>query len=401
MNLDQNLIFAIVIVAVVVVIIVAYHWYLRFKSNIYSVQASEAIDTLEKLSIPNRFFTDDELASFLSSNQKLKDYVEALYASHFISDSLLDEKGLDTFLKALEDAPDKKSHNNHIYNSIQTIKAKAKEINATLTYLFDADHYFAHSEFEAVKIDSAELLDAFNVVYPKYNQYIAEGYALDFYNQLYETIRTIEPRRLEHNKLFVDYQLIHNKEYFDNVLGKYPLDSQQRNSIVKLEDNCLVIASAGSGKTSTILAKAKYLVERRGINPGNILLLTYTRKAADELKDRMKIDGVECGTFHGLAYKILSEVNNQAPSICEASLPQAVFYRLLQTDTDFLKSINDYILNLQSLQKLEHDYDDAFSYFDDRKNMAYKPCSLTWTATSSIPVVRKRSAFAQSLQGMA
>lgn len=366
-SLAQYQILVIVIVVVVILAIAAYHLYLRSKSSSYSEQASKVLDELNKLSIPNRFFTDEELVSFQSSNQELKDRVESLYANYFISDNFLDEKGLDTFLAELNDAPNKQAHNNRIYNSIQTIKAKAQEINATLTYLFDADHYFAHSEFEAVKVASAELLEAFNVVYPKYNQFIAEGNALDFYNSLNETIRTIEPKRLEHNKQFVDYQLIHNKEYFDKVLGKYPLDGQQRNSIVKLEDNCLVIASAGSGKTSTILAKAKYLVERRGIDPGNILLLTYTRKAADELKDRIKINGLECGTFHGLAYKILSKVNNQAPSICEASLPQAVFYRLMQTDKDFLKSINDYILNLQSLQKLEHDYDDAFSYFDDRK----------------------------------
>ena len=367
MSTEQIQILAIITVAVIILVIVAYHQYLRLKAARCSKESAKALDELEKLTIPNRLFTDDELTNFQASNEKLRERVESLYASHFISDSLLDERGLDVYLKELDEASKKKTHNNHVYNSILKIKEKAQEINEALVYLFDADHYFAQSEFEAVKKASGELLEAFDVVYPNYNQYIAEGDALEFYNNLNETIRTIEPKRLEHNKQFVDDQLSRNKEYFDTVLGKYPLDGQQRNCIVKLEDNCLVTASAGSGKTSTILAKAKYLVECRGIDPSRILLLTYTRKAADELKDRMKINGLECGTFHGLAYRILSNVNGQVPSICEPSLPQAVFYRLMQDDKDFKKSINDYILNLQSLQKLEHDYDNACSYFEDRK----------------------------------
>lgn len=366
---DFDLYQIIVIIAVVVIIsvMVAYHVYLRIRASKYSEKTSKAIEELEQLAIPNRFFTDKELSDFQSENIELKNQVESLYCNKFISNSLLDKKGLGLYLKVLDDAPYKKRNNNNIYNSIQLIKSRAHEINETLVYLFDDDHYFAHSEFEAVKSASADLLDAFNIVYPKYSQYIAKGNALVFYDSLNDTIRTIEPKRIDHNKQFINRQLEQNHDYFDKVIGKYPLDNQQRNSIVKLEDNCLVIASAGSGKTSTIIAKAKYLVERRRIKPEKILLLTYTRKAAEELNDRIKISGLECGTFHGLAYKILSKVNNQVPSICEASLPQAVFYRLIQRDKAFLKAINDYILNLQSLQKLEHDYDDAFSYFDDRK----------------------------------
>lgn len=62
----------------------------------------------------------------------------------------------------------------------------------------------------------------------------------------------------EHNEKVVQNQLDTYKDFFDHCL-KYPLDKQQRRSIVSDEDNCLVISSAGSGKTSSIIGKVKYL----------------------------------------------------------------------------------------------------------------------------------------------
>lgn len=346
---------------------VIYHFFLRFKSSMYSKEAKRAIGELKNLSLPDRFFTDEELRNFQNSKQELEKNINTLYSSHFISDNLLDKRGLRIFLIELSEASEKKRQNNIVYNSIQTIRNEAQNITATLLYVFNSNHYFTHSELEKIQKDSECFVNALSVVFPDYTEYLAEGDMLEFYNDLNIKMHTLEPLRKEHNKLFVDCQLIENKEYFDTVLDKYPLDGQQRDSIVKLEDNCLVTASAGSGKTSTILAKAKYLVEKRNINPKRILLLTYTRKAAEELKERMKINGLECRTFHGLASKILSKVNNQVPSICDNSLAQTVFYQLLKSDESFQKSINDYILNLQSLQRLEHEYNDAFSYFEDRK----------------------------------
>lgn len=76
-----------------------------------------------------------------------------------------------------------------------------------------------------------------------------------------EYTHNLESNRQIHNKEVVDKELKDNKHFFDTVL-KYPLDAQQRESIVKLEDNCLVISSAGSGKTSTSIAKVKYLLEK-------------------------------------------------------------------------------------------------------------------------------------------
>lgn len=254
------------------------------------------------------------------------------------------------------------SKNHEIFDSIQRLKvlaAKAFETNKELNSL---SHYYTYSDMVQFKDSLEEVKTLSKVVLPKYANYLGEDEKI-----LLSLYDNIESKRKSHNELFVTNELRENKTYFDTVLGTYPLDPQQRDSIVKLEDNCLVIASAGSGKSSTILGKAKYLVEKRNIDPSKILLITYTRKAANELHERMKIEGMTCSTFHALAYQIIAKVTGQAPSICDADVPLRVFHKLIETDHDFLHSVNNYIINQQSLMGLEHEYNDAFSYFEDRR----------------------------------
>ena len=104
----------------------------------------------------------------------------------------------------------------------------------------------------------------------------------------------------QHNEEVITFLLDTHKEFFDHCL-KYPLDKQQRRSIVSEEENCLVVSSAGSGKTSSIVGKVKYLTEIKKVNPQNILLISYTNKAAAELTERMGITGLRGYTFHKLA----------------------------------------------------------------------------------------------------
>jgi DNA helicase-4 len=107
--------------------------------------------------------------------------------------------------------------------------------------------------------------------------------------------------------LFVENELVKHKVLFDNIDGK-SLDDQQRRAIVVDEQSNLVLAGAGSGKTLTISGKVKYLVETKNINPNEILLISFTRKAAEEMKTRIanKLHiGVEVRTFHGLGLDII------------------------------------------------------------------------------------------------
>lgn len=151
-----------------------------------------------------------------------------------------------------------------------------------------------------------------------------------------------------HNQSILRNLLEEHKDFFDNCL-KYPLDEQQRRSIVSEEDNCLVVSSAGSGKTSSIVGKVKYLIEIKKVNPTRILLISYTNKAAAELTERMGIEGLRGYTFHKLALDLIGQRTGQKPSICDNT--DALFvkiYRELLADSQFRKHAVEYFVDYQA-----------------------------------------------------
>lgn len=150
-----------------------------------------------------------------------------------------------------------------------------------------------------------------------------------------------------HNEQVIQNILAENKDFFNHCL-KYPLDKQQRRSIVSEEDNCLVVSSAGSGKTSSIVGKVRYLIDIKHINPQNILLISYTNKAAAELTERMDIAGLRGYTFHKLSIDIIGKATGQKPSICDNTdaLFVKIYHKLLE-DEDFKKSIVEYFVDYQ------------------------------------------------------
>ena len=152
----------------------------------------------------------------------------------------------------------------------------------------------------------------------------------------------------QHNEGVISFLLDTHKEFFDHCL-KYPLDKQQRRSIVSEEDNCLVVSSAGSGKTSSIVGKVKYLTEIKGIVPERILLISYTNKAAAELTERMATNGLKGYTFHKLAIDIIGKTTGTKPSICDNtdSLFVDIYHKLLDKSS-FKKSIVEYFIDYQT-----------------------------------------------------
>ena len=183
----------------------------------------------------------------------------------------------------------------------------ADKVTQSFSPYFDLSHYFAYSEYQQLKPILTQSLD----ITPKTVDYYLKEWVTDrcrtykrrkgddnktaeeiqflAYERAitsYERAFRLDNIRPKHNNEFVNKELTDNKDFFDKVL-KYPLDQQQRESIVKLEDNCLVISSAGSGKTSTSIAKVKYLLEKRHIPKEEILVLSYNRKTADEFQESL------------------------------------------------------------------------------------------------------------------
>lgn len=122
------------------------------------------------------------------------------------------------------------------------------------------------------------------------------------------------------NYKFIENELKISNELLSNIEGK-SLDNQQRRAIVINEDNNLIIAGAGSGKTTTIAGKVKYLTNRQNVKPEQILLLSFTRKSAEEMTERIQQKmniPIPCTTFHKLGLDIIAEARNEKPSIYDS-----------------------------------------------------------------------------------
>lgn len=142
-----------------------------------------------------------------------------------------------------------------------------------------------------------------------------------------------DPVRIEKTRQdFLAIEMERFKELFDSVESN-PLTARQREACVIDEDNNLVLAGAGTGKTSTMIGRAAYLLSSRRAEETDILMLAFGRKAADEMQDRIaeKIPEatVKATTFHSLGLSIIGQVEGTKPQMHpladdEAALAKAV-----------------------------------------------------------------------------
>ena len=105
------------------------------------------------------------------------------------------------------------------------------------------------------------------------------------------------------------------KDYFQNMYNNIDpnihLDEDQIKAILTDEEYSLIIAGAGTGKTTTMASKIKYLVDIKKIPPNEILAISFTKKATEELQKRIVVDfniPAEVTTFHSLGLMYIREI---------------------------------------------------------------------------------------------
>jgi len=179
----------------------------------------------------------------------------------------------------------------------------------------------------------------------------------------FEIISTKEFKRIQdkHTSLLVNK--LKGDKYFENIFG-IEFSDEQLKAIVTNDNNTYIIASAGSGKTTVLIAKVYYLIKYKKINPKKIMVTSYTNEACKELKlrfNKIGISDVSVNTINKYGYdiimnhnkkKILKDKNNVwniifgSELIKNKSVLEKIFKELLYT-LPSLTNIYELILEFQ------------------------------------------------------
>lgn len=203
----------------------------------------------------------------------------------------------------------------------------AEKLDKFITDLLASDSFIPRSKYNSFISQNSNEID--------YLKKLSEDRLLDNYckqNKLnlakvqktINDVSAISDLVNQHNQDFINNKMVSEKEYLDNILKEIDpvikLDDDQRKVVLTDEDYCLVIAGAGAGKTTTVAAKVKYLVEKLNIKPEEILVVSFTNKAVEELRDKIKNQlHIDCPitTFHASGNAILHKQNDEKLNIVQ------------------------------------------------------------------------------------
>ena len=258
---------------------------------------------------------------------------------------------------------------------------KLNEFEVYLHALLDCDKYLAKSDYLHLVDEYADIFASFNNLqetrmlehYCGTNKCDIER--VKSFIRYYQALKEDKDSSpiYKHNEKFISDHLVSEKTYLDGILSEVDpnikLDDEQRKVVLSDEDYTLVIAGAGAGKTTTVSAKVKYLVERKGIRPDQILVISFTNKAVGELQDKInKALKIDCPvtTFHKTGYAIRrrQETEERVRIVTEGYMFNVVNDYLKHNILEYPELVDKLILFFGSYFDAPYEGDDLNSFFN-------------------------------------
>lgn len=178
--------------------------------------------------------------------------------------------------------------------------------------------------------------------------------------ELYFTLSNLKEKIIKHNDFVANSKIQSAYDLIGNVEGR-KLDKQQMLCIVKNAHNHLVIAGAGTGKTTTVVGKIKFLLKSGQYKPEDILVLSFTNASASEMDERIRKEtgcAIDASTFHKLGLNIITKVNGVVPKITKVVLRKFVEeqLKLNMNNSEYLYLLSSYILYNRVKSKSEFEF---------------------------------------------
>ncbi len=186
-----------------------------------------------------------------------------------------------------------------------------------------------------------------------------------------------------YNNIFIQKRLEECSSFFegkdDNL--KFPLDEDQRKAIIRDDKHNLVVAGAGSGKTSVLTARIAYLIRRKDkIDPERILALAFTKNAAYEMQERIRKNyglKVSISTFHSLGWNIIKEETKKKPNLLfggnenDQYLLIADIFKNLLSEKKYQDILIQYIAYHPEQEVKEESFEHKREYYKYMRNKKY------------------------------
>jgi len=241
-----------------------------------------------------------------------------------------------------------------------------KEFNS----LYDSEYYFSQADLHSWKERWSALIQTLEGCVGKENLDIdfkdSISRIVDVFQKGEQIVRT---RNIE----FIEEEILRFKDLFDNI-ESYPLTENQRKAIVVDEKSNLIVAGAGTGKTSTIIGKVGYIVKKGLAVPEDILLIAFNRDVVSEMDERVhSCLGIRLNvrTYHSLGLSIIAESEGAKPSVSELAadrikLPKKIleFLQGEMEDPKLSELVNRYLIFHLSPYRTAFDFKSFGEYIE-------------------------------------
>ena len=248
-----------------------------------------------------------------------------------------------------------------------------RDVSDRLDSLADPPRYVRSDDIRTLERDARAATDGLVRCWP---EAMSDAPEFRMLGTILAFLESPDDARAKANETFVANELVRSRDLFDRIEAR-PLTDEQRKAVVVDERRNLVVAAAGSGKTSVIVAKAGWLVRREFRKPSELLLLAFARDARDEMEERI---GRRLGaaahratvrTFHSLGMAIIGDVEGRRPSLARsAESERALFDQLkgifsdMQADGTLSESVAEWFQDRFAPYMSPHEFKSWGTYWD-------------------------------------
>ena len=247
-------------------------------------------------------------------------------------------------------------------------------VHARVSQLVDPPRYMSRSVFSDLERDAK---DAVGQLPSRWPDNLSGSEEIQMLKAIQNFLKDSEGYRARANNTFVVNELVRSRGFFDRIEAR-PLTDEQRRAVAVDEDRNLVVAAAGSGKTSVIVAKAGWLLRKGYRRPSELLLLAFAKDARTEMEERVRrrlgeeaARGITVRTFHSLGMSIIGEAEGKRPTMAKVAEDDKSLFDLLKrivadllANREFSQVLLNWFQDRVAPYKSQHEFQGWGEYWD-------------------------------------